>query len=442
MLNIQMKRLFITSLFMLMTISSSALAAGIEINDERATVEYWISRNVSGDKILMTDKQINQLNAQMIVKDKYASNLLIYPKNISAEDVKLKIKTLWNDESNKSIDGLYISQTQKVTISDFNQAKNNRNLEKLTGNIKTRYAVTVERSDIRLLPESQAWYDDPNMLKYDMLQGTAIDPAEAVAVLNDSADGKFVFVQSKNYFGWIEKSKLAFTNRQTWLKYVKPEKFLVVIDNKKSIKVAGKDILFQMGAVIPLNNQNNVILPTSINGKLKEINVPIKIDDTVNYGFLPCNENNFIRQAFKFLGDEYGWGGMDESVDCSSFVEDVYKSMGIEIPRDTNRQKDVIPIWTVFNDMDTAERFDIIKRAPIGSLLFKPGHVMMKLGNDDNGNPIVIHSVSSYFTFNGENKEKHYIRKVLISDLNFMNGKRVKTIDGLTAISYIENEKN
>jgi hypothetical protein len=76
-------------------------------------------------------------------------------------------------------------------------------------------------------------------------------------------------------------------------------------------------------------------------------------------------------------------------------------------------------------------------RAVPGSLLFKPGHVMMLLGEDEHGTPIVIHSASSYFTFANGKGQKHYIRQVLVSDLTFQNSKGIQTIDGITSIGSI-----
>ena len=392
--------IIILEILMIMSIISNVSAATIEITDARATAEYWTSRNVNGDRILMSYQQINRLNAQMMSKDTYGADLSQYPEIAAAEKVNAAIREAESKFLNKS----------HFVYSD----------------IKVRYAVTTQRGNIRLLPQN--WNGD----KYDSLQGTAIDPAEAVAVLVDSADGRFVFVQSRNYIGWLDKSILAFTDRQTWLTYVQPTNFLVVISNKRSINVGGIDILFQMGSIIPLNRQNQMRLPISVNGQLKEINMPFIYDSTIHHGFLPCTENNFIRQAFKFLGDVYGWGGLDNSVDCSAFVEDVYRSMGINLPRDADRQEAVMPIWAVFNNVTTDERFDIVRRAPIGSLLFKPGHVMMKIGVDDNGNPLVIHAASSYFS----GGVKHYIRKVLVSDLYYQNGYGVETINGLSGIGF------
>jgi hypothetical protein len=61
---------------------------------------------------------------------------------------------------------------------------------------------------------------------------------------------------------------------------------------------------------------------------------------------------------------------------------------------------------------------------------------MLYLGRDAQGTPLVIHSASSYFTFAKGEKQKHYIRKVLVSDLHYQNGKAVETIDGLTSAGF------
>ena len=138
----------------------------------------------------------------------------------------------------------------------------------------------------------------------------------------------------------------------------------------------------------------------------------------------------------KFLGDEYGWGGMDDSVDCSAFTADIYRSMGIELPRDADQQELAMSQSLKFDGLTTAQRFAKVKEAPVGALLFKPGHVMMYLGQDAKGNPLVIHSASSYFTFDKGKKQKHYIRKILVSDLHYQNSKAVETIDGLTSAGF------
>ena len=287
--------------------------------------------------------------------------------------------------------------TDDVKIDGKHFAMANRNFDAIVNAVNVLYAVTVERADVRILPIE--WKGDI----YDSLQGTAIDPAEPVAVMWESTDGKFVFAQTRNYFGWIEKSKLAFTTREIWRTYIKPKNFIVVTANKKTVEVDGKNILFQMGAVIPLSNKIDdknfwmAKIPVSDDGKLREMTVKIAKDDTLHKNFLPCTTNNFIRQSFKFLGDVYGWGGLKDSVDCSGFTSDIYRSMGIEIPRDADRQENCMPNVAKLIYQSYYEKINVLKQSPTGSLLFKPGHVLMLLGNDDNGTPIAIHAASSYY---------------------------------------------
>ncbi|MBQ7703843.1 MAG: SH3 domain-containing protein [Selenomonadaceae bacterium] len=396
--------------------TKSSYAAGIEITDARATPEYWIDRNADGDELLFTYRQIENINAEILKRDNYSADLKNYPETISAKDLKKRIEKLTDD----------------VNLESSWAVRANRNLNALNQAVNVRYAVTTERVNIRLLPQP------PTGDKYDSVQGTALDPAEAVAVLWESKDGKFSFIQARYYFGWVNKNSLAFTDRDTWLTYLEPENFLVVTTNKKFVRVNDKLILFQMGAKIPLENlevENNLWtarLPIIENGELQEISAQVLNDDKVSTEFLPCTTNNFIRQSFKFLGDIYGWGGLDNSVDCSAFVQNVYRSMGINIPRDADKQEGCMPIFAVFNNVTTAERLDIVSRAPTGALLFKPGHVMLKLGNDDSGKPIIIHAASSYYSYG----EKIYVRKVLVSDTSYQNYSGTPTLESLTGIAF------
>ena len=412
-----LEKIFLSLIALIFFISTkTTYAAGIEVTDARATPEYWINRADDGDKLLFTYKQIDRINAEILERDSYAADLANYPETISAADLKARIQKASND----------------VNLVGSNSIMANRNLDALYDNIDVRYAVTTERVNIRILPQGLTGS------KYDEIQGSALDPAEAVAVLWDSRDGRFCFIQARYYFGWVTKKSLAFTDRATWLTYVQPADFLVVTANKKFVNVNGNIILFQMGAKIPLessaleNNSWLARLPISENGNLKEHSLRILNDGKVNADFLPPTKNNFIRQSFKFLGDVYGWGGLDNSVDCSAFVQNIYRSMGLNIPRDADRQNNCMPIFAVFNNVTYAERADIARRAPTGALLLKKGHVMMKLGNDDNGTPIVIHAASSYYS----GGQKIYVRKVLVTDLSYQNAYGNSSLETLIGITY------
>jgi cell wall-associated NlpC family hydrolase len=400
--------IFFAVFLLIFLMNSKTFAAGIEIEDERATPEYWMAKNPDGDKLLFTYKQIDRLNAEILERDDYAADLMNYPETITADNLRAKIAKITDD--------IRLIGSQAVMA--------NRNLNELQYDINVQYAVTTERVNIRLLPQP------PTGEKFDKIQGTALDPAEPVAVLWESKDGKFSFVQAKYYFGWVNKNSLAFTDRETWKTYIEPEKFLVVMTNKKFVNVNGKIILFQMGAKIPLQSsalENNfwvARLPIAENGNLKEVSAKVLNDENVGTDYLQPTKNNLIRQSFKFLGNVYGWGGLENSVDCSSLVQNVYRSIGIFIPRDADRQAGCVPIFSVFNDVTRAERVDIVRRAPVGSLLLMPTHVMMKLGNDESGTPIIIHAIGGS------------LRKVIVSNLNFSSASGALMIDRLTDIAF------
>ena len=413
-LNVALRLNVILFLMAVVIFMSNTVSAAIELTDERATPEYWTAKLSDGDEIILSARDISNLNAQIKAGDTYAAELSLYPTKISAEKLRERI----------------LKANAAVHVD--NDA--NQNLDALTEEVAVSYAVTMERVNVRLLPKE--WSGDD----FDDLQGTALDPCEPVVVLWESADKKYFFVQARNYFGWIDKSKLAMTTREHWLKYVNPKNFIVVTANKKAVNVGGQNILFQMGAVIPLHDRAEdgdfwlVKIPAQVGDKIHEQAVKIAKDNTVHKGFLPCTKNNFIRQSFKFLGDVYGWGGLKDSVDCSAFTSDIYRSMGIEIPRDADRQFKLMPHVATFGSEDFDARIKILQQSPTGALLLKRGHVLMLLGNDSNGTPIAIHAASSYYL----DDKKIYVSKVLVSAMDYPNDYGVSTVNALLGVNFVK----
>ena len=420
-------------------------ADSLAIKDERATADYWVKKNQKGDTECLTQAEIVAANQEMRTKSVSLTDLEHYPKTVDGTVLKEMILDAQQDFREEAEPGEHYDKGGKlIRQADYDLDKDNCNLDKIPVRTDIRYGVITQRSDMRLLPTAKYYFDDASFQHYDDLQGTAIDPCEPVLVMHESRDRQFAFVVGRYYKGWVNRKDIGFTDKSTWKKYVSPKNFLVVVDHKKKVHVNGsRDVLFQMGSIIPLKSSAargsayKAILPVSVNGRLSEVTVPIKKDDTVNPGYLPCTPNNFVRQSLKFRGDIYGWGGMEESVDCSAFVQDVYRSMGILLPRDADQQELAMNNSVSLAGLATADRYGKVGEAPVGALLFKPGHVMLYLGRDAQGTPLVIHSASSYFTFAGGKASKHYIRQVLVSDLSYQNGKGIKTIDGMTSIGSI-----
>lgn len=432
-----LKRLLPTVFLLAVLLTGTVLGeASPEITDARATAVYWTQRNPQGDTVLLTPSQVEATNESLRRRNDTLTDLSTMPESVSGAEVQERIEKVQaiGDFDTASQPDLY-KNGSALTAYSYSFARKNCNIAALPETVTVRYGVVTRRANLRLLPEAAGWFESAGDVHYDTLQATALDPAEPVAVLGDSYDKKFAFVRTRFYDGWLAKSDFAETDRTTWEGFVHPTDFAVVTANKTTIaNGAGESLLFQMGAKIPLaagaNGAKVLLMPVSDNGALMISKRPAAFDDTLHEGFLPCTENNFVRQGFRFLGDEYGWGGLDDSVDCSSFVGDVYRSMGIELPRDADQQAKSMPKVVDLSGMGEADRLAALEACVPGTLLANNTHVMMYLGQDDDGTPIVLQSMSSWFSF-GSDYGKHYLRKVIASTATFLNFSGVPYINGV-----------
>ena len=153
--------------------------------------------------------------------------------------------------------------------------------------------------------------------------------------------------------------------------------------------------------------------------------------------YLPLTRANLIRQAFKFLGERYGWGHAYNGRDCSGFVSEVYRSMGVQVPRNTSDQS-VSPAFerTHFDESSTrAELMAAVAKLDVGDLIYIPGHVMMVAGRIGDV-PYVIHDTNggSYLDARGELRSLH-LNAVSLTPLTPLRfGKDHDYIDRITNI--------
>jgi hypothetical protein len=235
-----------------------------------------------------------------------------------------------------------------------------------------------------------------------------------VVIAHTSLDSQWFFVVSPRYAAWVERSAIAVGNRDEVLAYATQSPYRVITGDKvRTVYTpeapAVSELQLDMALRIPLAD-----LPSDqpVNGQgpyeAWTLKLPVRADDgslhfqpallqrTLDSSpdYLPLTQANIIRQAFKFLGERYGWGHLYNGRDCSGFVSDVYRSMGVQMPRNTGAQS-ISPALhhRVFTASDShVARMQAIAEAQTGDLIYIPGHVMMFLGRV-NGQPYVIHDV-------------------------------------------------
>ena len=168
--------------------------------------------------------------------------------------------------------------------------------------------------------------------------------------------------------------------------------------------------------------------------------VLISQHSAVSVGYLPLTSQNVLRVAFSMLGDAYGWGAMLDSADCSSYIRDIYKCFGLELPRNTTWQEAMPVVKCEMGKLPQNAEGDAVKAAlldtlPPGAVLYFPGHTMMYLGKVD-GNYYVISSVSS--VADPETGKYLRVRSVVVNTLSMkrMSGKTWMNCLDMALIPY------
>ena len=410
---------------------SSQALAGIVESGELTEASYWILNNNAGDQEILDGEQIEAFNQKICAADLDVTDMKLLPSSIPVKEFLPWITNTW------AMRGTVYRNGREVTEAEKEAIQNNLNLAALpSGNGATdvRYGVTVRHALIRNLPLADGLFKSPEDVYYDNVQDSVLEAGEPVAVLHESLDKKYYYVRLYNLFGWIAQEDVALCTREQWMKYADPQDFLVVTGRDFYIRVNGEDVFHLMGAKLQLlqekKNRWQVLLPYKDHktGLLHEKQVWISKDENLHRGYLPYTSDQVIRQAFKFYGSIYGWGGAMRSVDCSSLVGSVYRTMGLDLPRNTSQLVKMPGSVTDLTGRNREERLQALETVRPGSPLSMKGHIMIYLGMEK-GTPYVIHSSSSYF----KDGRKIYVRRVLVSDL---------AMDRSNGKSFLENLVN
>lgn len=424
-------KVFIFCLLFCNVLPQIADAVGITNYPPLVQSTYWTAKNKNGDDLILSADEISDFNANIRSASRTVCDLLKYPAKISGDALKTKIM-----DYSVLDDDLYL-HGNKVSANYKDILRQQTNINSISSTIAVRYAVTVRRSSIRNLPTGEGLFYYAADKDFDALQETMLDPGEPLLVLHSSANGFFYYVQSLNYSGWISKFNIAFTDKNTWKNFAEPEKFLVVIDADYILKTQGENVLYQQGARLPLENIQKdtytVLAPIrNKNGSLQKVKLLIpKSVSAVHYGYLPYTSNNILKSAFKFYGQPYGWGGLKNSVDCSSLIFNAYRTVGIILPRNADEQETTAGIKHKL-DGNAAERRQQLTNLIPGAALYFDGHSLLYIGNI-NGEPYTIHSLGSYY--NGNKVQK--AMKVVVSDLLLHRADgNTMLLDMNTAVEY------
>ncbi|HET6630347.1 MAG TPA: SH3 domain-containing protein [Woeseiaceae bacterium] len=376
--------------------------------------EFWIAKLPAPDEVLLDARAIEAQNAKLFALDDSMHDLEALPPVLTRERVTGLIEDLVAPPD----EPLFDAAGARVPDAAIGEIVANRNLDAIPDSRAVRYGLVVHRAALRSFPTELRVFDGPGDTDIDRFQESALFPGAPVTIAHESRDGQWYFVVSERYAAWIDKRYVAQGAAADVFGYAGRRPYRIVTGATVETvytpeEPALSELQLDMGVRLPL-------LPAWPDGELVNgqhpfygyvIELPLRNPDgslalapallqrntDTSGDYLPLTRANIIRQGFKFLGERYGWGHSYGARDCSGFVSEVYRSMGLIVPRNTSDQS-VSPALDkrVFDETASrAERLQAVRSLDVGQLVYIPGHVMMVIGHVD-GEPWVIHDTTGF----------------------------------------------
>lgn len=370
--------------------------------------DYWIRTLKRPDEIIMSPEEIDIFNQRNVRHCEKLVDVEHYRRLLRGPEIRDLIRQV-----SRRPDNPRFRNGNQLRTAFFNRLQQNCNLEKIPRVVRTRFAVTVRRTEMRAFPTSIRIFSEPDDYEFDRLIETTLYPLEPIVILHTSRDGQWFFAQCRNYLAWIQTKDVAVGGREEIFSVLNRRNFLVVTGKKvfsgfNPLTADLSEVQLDMGVRVPLALKDEI--PQELDGQHPLGNYVVKLpirtrtgnllwklglvslSDDVSMGYLPYTRRNIIQQAFKFLGQRYGWGGMFNARDCSSFIMDVYRTMGLSIPRNASEQGKMSAgrFHELTADMSLDERIQVFKRIPPVTPVYMNGHAMLYL-NKSGKDFFIIH---------------------------------------------------
>ena len=369
---------------------SSAPAVDQEAHRSRA--DHWIGRCAAADRVLLDPAGVAALNRRLLARDRSVRDLAALPAALPAAEVRAAVAALTKLPDMK----LAHDGGGPVGPADLERWLAAVDLDGIPARVTPRFAVVTRRAALRRLPTAERIHRADQNADIDRLQESAFFPGTPVAAVHASPAGDWTFVLGTTYAAWIETRALAFAPRDEVLDFKRRSTRIVVAPRATAVPLrGGEGVVLDMATALPAEGAaaDSVALPVrTADGGLALVAARVEPAAALRDGPLPVSRAHLLTQAFRFLGEPYGWGHDHGTRDCSGFVGDVYRSLGIILPRNT-RDQAVSPAFVrtvVEPGWDHDRRRAALDEALPGDLVFVPGHVMMIVGHDEAG-PWVIH---------------------------------------------------
>jgi len=341
---------------------------------------YWLSMIPNANDIVANEHRINQINDAIFASTTIAKKVVdlgTYADTISGTSVRNLIASY--------------TYSPKPSGTDIQM-----NVNDIPTTVNIRYGLVINLAKLMCYPTHARTGTNNQYCE------TGLDVGDGVLIYHTSLSNEWFFVQSHNYYGWIETKNVVEVTKSEMLTHINSTQFVMVTVDRISFVVNGQIVYVRMGSKIPytLRNGNTytLVIPSKDGFKYVET---ISNGVSFNDGYLPYTIANTIKLLFRLLTCPYDWGDEFGGRDCSSTVAASYKCFGFRMPRNAGDQTK-IPVTNIYVEgWSVANKKVELDKLMVGSLIHKSGHIMMYIGKTAT-NYYVINNISGGVTICNE----------------------------------------
>lgn len=419
------------------------------VTQEYCSPEFWIDQNKTAKQVILTSGEIQDFNAAILnVPETKMNDLTALSNQFNGKELQKKLSEFKIPDTpcyvdGKQVDSAFFDEIRKQVLAIETQEE-----------MPLQYGFAVNRTYTREIPCKKNVIEDLQVPDWDIFAGTGVLVNEPLVVYFTIPDKSLSYIQINSYFGWVSTQDIAICrDKEEWLSHKNSLDFLVVTGQKVYLEPSQDEAisekLLTMGTKLPL-----VLNEKSVDGRLpwhsyvvkfpcrgqdgkfysKKVCIPTNRD--VSVGYLPYTLENLYTQAFKCLGNQYGWGGMLHNQDCSQFVQEVYKTFGFQLPRDTFQQRWIPGSEKIEETLGLKERQRLLDKTTQGSALYMVRHAMIYLG-ESHGEHFVISSGTDIFDYQEDQDGKeekcvNHVHRVVINSLE--RSKWISRLDTIVTV--------
>ena len=218
---------------------------------------------------------------------------------------------------------------------------------------------------------------------------------------------------------------------------------LVIIRDDATVKVEKSETSYrsEIGTFLPLVEAGEAWWEAEVatvgKGRKAEISLTRISREVAGRFPLPFNRENITLIGNQLAGQPYGWGEMHGLRDCSAMLRDFFQPFGIWLPRTATDQIASVRKQLDLSGKQPREKEDTIRlqAVPFLTLFYKPGHIMLYLGQDSKERPLVFHNTWSIRIKDAAGEHLQLIGKAVITTLE--PGKEAGLVEGSSLLENI-----